>query len=103
MDCPAVVMVGEDRPSTSFHSVISEVVDGGPSPAMTGEIKMIVPTAHLALAAAIAACVQPEPVSNQIAPTIELGFAWLGQLEIAGLDLAGGLVVRHDHPGRIGL
>jgi hypothetical protein len=30
-------MVGEDRPSTSFLGVINKIVDGGPSPAMTGK------------------------------------------------------------------
>jgi hypothetical protein len=40
-DPPAddTVVVGKGRPSTSFLAVISKVVDGGPSPAMTGEAK----------------------------------------------------------------
>lgn len=51
----------------------------------------------------LAAVVQPALVSDQVAPALKLGFARFGQLEVAGLDLAGGLVVRHDHPGRIRL
>jgi hypothetical protein len=33
------VMAGEGRQSASFLAVISKVVDGGPSPAMTGKAK----------------------------------------------------------------
>ena len=40
---------------------------------------------------------------DQVAPALELGLTRFGQLEVAGLDLARGLVVRHDHPGRVGL
>jgi hypothetical protein len=32
-----VAMVGEGRPSMSFLGAITQVVDGGPSPAMTGK------------------------------------------------------------------
>ena len=40
---------------------------------------------------------------DQVAPALELGLARFGQLEVAGLDLARGFVVRHDHPGRVDL
>src|SRR5579862_6671008 len=51
----------------------------------------------LVYAGSAAAC------SRQLAPALELGLTRLGELEVARLDLAGRLVIRDDHAGRVGL
>src|SRR6266404_9108094 len=46
---------------------------------------------------------KPPGTSHQLAPALELGLARFDQLEVAGLDCAVGVIVRHDDAGREGL
>src|SRR6202171_444882 len=45
----------------------------------------------------------PAMISGEVAAALKLGLCRFGELEVAGLDRAVGLVVRHDHAGREGL